>query len=208
MAKLTDGDILSSNNYGDFRVISDEGPRSVRIEFIKTGYRSVIRRRDARRGSARDPFYPSVSGVGFVGEGGRGNKAAYFVWKHMIERCYDANALAHDPSYAGCTVVRDWHNFQNFKKWYEENHKTGLQIDKDILIEGNRVYGPDTCLFVTPKENSIKANAKNYVFLSPDNVRHEIYNMTQFSKENGLDQRHMSGVNTGRRNHHRGWTKA
>ena len=61
------------------------------------------------------------------------------------------------PSYKDCEVCEEWHNFQNFAKWYDENYyevkgeKT--QIDKDILIKGNKIYSPDKCLFVPQKIN-------------------------------------------------------
>lgn len=210
MAALCTGATLNSNNHGKYRVVSDDGAYSVCIEFIKTGYRNIVRRDHASNGNVKDRFSPAVCGVGFIGEGAKsrgGSNKTYNTWANMLERCYSPKLHQKYPTYIGCTVVLEWHNFQNFAQWYEENHKPGLHLDKDIKIHGNRIYGPDTCLFVTQSENAIKANAKHYVFLSPKGVRHEVYNLSQFARVHGLSRGNMVSVNIGSRNHHAGWTK-
>lgn len=70
-------------------------------------------------------------------------------WKHMFHRVYGSN----HPSYSDCTIHPDWHTFSNFNDFYQKNYKPGFQLDKDILVEGNRIYGPDTCCFVPPYIN-------------------------------------------------------
>ncbi len=37
----------------------------------------------------------------------------------------------------------------SFKSWMETQDWEGKQLDKDLLFEGNRVYSPETCVFVT-----------------------------------------------------------
>lgn len=78
----------------------------------------------------------------------------YKTWNHMLQRCYSAKYQEHKPTYKGCTVAEDWLVFSKFKAWAEAQDWEGLQLDKDILIEGNKVYGPDTCAFVTPLVNT------------------------------------------------------
>lgn len=70
----------------------------------------------------------------------------------MLSRCYSAKFQEKRPSYIGCSVSDDWLYYPNFKKWYDENYyeinnKTA-QLDKDILIKGNKIYSADTCVFV------------------------------------------------------------
>ena len=43
--------------------------------------------------------------------------------------------------------------FTNFKSWMIVQDWEGKQLDKDILFEGNNLYGPDTCVFVTRMTN-------------------------------------------------------
>lgn len=69
----------------------------------------------------------------------------------MLQRCYDPKLHLRHPTYKECNVIEEWHNFQNFASWFEKNYIDGYQIDKDLLVEGNKIYSPETCCFV-PKE--------------------------------------------------------
>ncbi len=81
------------------------------------------------------------------------------MWKLVLWRCYDKNFHAKQKSYSDKTVCEEWHNFQNFAEWYEENWKPWMdktwQLDKDILIKGNKIYSPKTCCFVPHEINSL-----------------------------------------------------
>ena len=63
----------------------------------------------------------------------------------MIRRCYAD--LENCSSYKDVIVCKEWHNFQNFAKWYEDNYYQFrdeiMQVDKDILKHGNKEYSPD-----------------------------------------------------------------
>jgi len=116
------------------------------------------------RGNIKNPYHPSVFGVGYFGQGkytakikGKHTKA-YTVWHGMIERGYCIKLKEKRPTYKNVTVCKEWHNFQNFAEWYEENwksHMTGWHLDKDILVRGNKVYSPTTCRFVPPIINTL-----------------------------------------------------
>lgn len=67
----------------------------------------------------------------------------------MLERCYSARYQKKHPTYSGCTVSKEWLTFSNFKAWMEKQDWEGLQLDKDLLTEGNKVYSADSCVFVT-----------------------------------------------------------
>ena len=94
-----------------------------------------------------------------------GGKALYPIawrkWRSMIRRCYNKRTQEDSPSYVGCSVHDDWLLFSNFKKWFDENwcarYNSSYHLDKDILVKGNRVYGPDTCCFV-PKVLNLMVN--------------------------------------------------
>lgn len=79
----------------------------------------------------------------------------YTTWKSMLRRCYAEEYHAKKPTYEGCTVVPEWHRFSNFKAWHDQqNYTEGLQLDKDIIYPGNKVYSPETCVYVTSKLNN------------------------------------------------------
>lgn len=79
----------------------------------------------------------------------------YKVWAHMLGRCYDTRYQAKQPAYIGCSTVSEWHSFNNFRLWVETQDWQGKQLDKDILIQGNKIYGPSACLFVTSAINKL-----------------------------------------------------
>lgn len=72
----------------------------------------------------------------------------YKTWQSMLNRCYSEKLQAKYPTYIGCSVCEEWLTFSNFKRWMETQDWEGKHLDKDILIEGNKVYSPETCVFV------------------------------------------------------------
>ena len=107
-----------------------------------------------------------VCGVGVndydgpVTENGKPIKA-YDTWHSMLRRCYCIKALGRNPTYIGCSVCEEWLSFSNFKTWYDENYKDGFHLDKDILVEGNKIYSSDTCRFVPQYLNKLLTDSGN-----------------------------------------------
>lgn len=77
----------------------------------------------------------------------------YDRWISMLRRCYSAKFHVKQPTYKGCKVCDEWLYFSNFHKWMENQDWEGKQLDKDLLLEGNKIYSPDTCVFVSPRVN-------------------------------------------------------
>ena len=77
----------------------------------------------------------------------------YTRWNGMIQRCYSLREKKRNPTYLDCVCVPEWHYFTNFKSWMEKQDWQGKELDKDLLKLGNKVYGPDTCLFVNKEVN-------------------------------------------------------
>lgn len=76
----------------------------------------------------------------------------YKIWKSMLVRCYDEK-FHHRQTYQDCLVAPVWLKLSNFEKWINTQDWEGKELDKDILFPGNKVYGPDTCVFVTHAVN-------------------------------------------------------
>lgn len=118
-----------------------------------------------RNGQIRCPYEPRVCGIGYIGEGDykptENNKKtdAYSTWSRMIVRCYDHKYHEKYPTYKDCIVSEEWHNFQNFAEWYENNfyqvEEEKMHLDKDILSKCNKVYSSDTCIFVPASINTL-----------------------------------------------------
>lgn len=116
-------------------------------------------------GWAKNPMTPVICGIGYIGIGNynsKDNKKYYNVWSHVIRRCYDNKFILKYPTYKDVTVCEEWHNFQNFAAWYEENYKEGFHLDKDILCKDCKIYSPETCAFVPVEINNfIKGSHKD-----------------------------------------------
>lgn len=89
----------------------------------------------------------------------------YKTWKNMLARCYSPAFQRNQPLYKGCSVDERWHRFSHFKSWMLEQDWEDKQLDKDRKFEGNQVYGPDTCQFLSRLEN----------MYSRSNTMHAIY---------------------------------
>lgn len=102
-------------------------------------------------------YNKTVYGVGYIGEGkykitiNTQRTKVSNAWKNMIQRCYKGSET--HPSYKDVLVCEEWHNFQNFAKWFEENHIDEWHLEKDILKKGNKIYSPENCCFVPPEIN-------------------------------------------------------
>ena len=89
------------------------------------------------------------------------HKKIYAAWFNMLSRCYDEKMLITHPSYRGCSVCSQWLNFQEFAKWYESQQAPdGWHVDKDIRINGNKIYSPQTCGLVPPEINQLFVRQK------------------------------------------------
>jgi len=164
--------ITKYNNNTDIEVAFDNG-------FITHSYYD-----DFIKGSISNPLDKTCYGKGIFGIGIYDSKnKAYPIWRNIFERCYDEKTLKKYPTYIECSVCEEWHNFQNFAKWYNENYYNiegqVMNIDKDILFKGNKIYSPEKCVFV-PKEinvlftksNKRRGNCPIGVYLARDGGRY------------------------------------
>ena len=124
-----------------------------------------------KSGQISNPYDKRTYGVGYKGDGkyvtriNKANSIDNITWHDIIRRCYCEDYINKHPAYRGCSVAEEWHNFQNFAEWYHENYydigEGRIHIDKDILVKGNRIYSPDTCLIVPQRINMIFMNKPN-----------------------------------------------
>lgn len=83
----------------------------------------------------------------------------YRVWKNMLKRCYSTKYQEKQPTYKGCSVSEEWLTFSKFRSWMEQQDWEGKQLDKDLLLEGNKVYSAEACVFVTQMVNSFTTDS-------------------------------------------------
>lgn len=132
---------------------------------FEDGTITQARTKEIMNGSIKSPMLKSVYGVGFLGIGAHvtsknnvKNKT-YDIWCKIIKRCYcktDKNYRSYGAK--GIKVSEEWHCFQNFADWYENNKKQEHDLDKDIL--GGDIYSKEKCIFIHRKINSIIQTSK------------------------------------------------
>jgi hypothetical protein len=155
------------NNFGSKMIIVEyRTNRDIDVYFPEYNWTAKNRRYDNfKKGKISCPYERKVYEVGYPGEGeykvkenGK-NTRVYDTWHNMLYRCYDSKYHKKQPTYTNCEVDEDWLNFQNFAKWYYDNYYEVkdeiMHLDKDILVKHNKIYSPDTCVFVPQKINGL-----------------------------------------------------
>lgn len=117
--------------------------------------RSLARRRLVLGVGINDAKYTTSS----LDESGKRIVCPFYQrWLSMLTRCYSVDFKKKNPTYSGCIVIDDWHKFSNFKKWMAKNDWEGKQLDKDILVLGNKIYSPEFCVFISARINTLLNN--------------------------------------------------
>lgn len=146
------------NNQGEVMFIVEYvNSEDITVQFKRTGEMVKCTYNTFVKGNIKSHFTPTVFGVGITGleptvdENGK-MIDSYNCWCGMLKRCYSAKYQDKYPTYKGCSVCNDWLYYSNFKNWYDENYyeidNQTSQLDKDILVKDNKVYSPNTCMFV------------------------------------------------------------
>lgn len=122
----------------------------------------------------RKPIY----GVGYNSRGryksktdGKATKE-YEAWRGMIKRCYDPDYQEKFPTYKGCSVADEWKDYQVFAEWYVNSvgYESGYQLDKDLLVKGNKVYSANSCCLLPHELNSLLTDRRALRGLHPVGV--------------------------------------
>lgn len=179
------GDIIE-NKYGQKAKIIDierrESGKKNRVYLkiaFESGYESYTTSDNFMRGKVKDYLSPTILGVGILGYVENlklKGMSEYNLWCHMLRRCYDNST---NTTYNDVEVCERWKRFdyfledlpkiKNYDLWkkYKENNpnkKNIYELDKDILINGNKLYSLEACMFVEKKYNAVyNSNSKNEI---------------------------------------------
>lgn len=164
--------------------------------------------RNFKKGEVKCPYEPKVYGIGYIGEGKykcRENGKAtriYDAWCNMLQRCYDEKLHEKHPTYIKCKVCDEWHSFQNFAKWYEDNYyevgNERMHLDKDILVKHNKIYSQETCVFVPQTINKLFVKRQNnrgdsVIGTTPKNGKYEV-NCSLINPQTGKSKQEYLGL--------------
>lgn len=181
------GEVAVNCQGEEMEIIEYRAATDIDILFRETG--NVIRHQhysNFKKGALKDYHLPTFYGHGirkngriFDDNGRRTNAFAH--WDDMLKRCYYETSIEKHPGYSDCYVCDDWLDFTNFEVWVDNNfYKCGnekMVLDKDILFKGNKVYSPDTAIFVPERINGL--------FTKSDRVRGTYPIGVYYKKKNG-----------------------
>ncbi len=165
------GEVFTIRDGYKAEIIKYEGVKSITVKLSDGTIIENVSYGNLKIGSLINPNHRSVYGVGFMGQGvytsqeNNGLSKAYDRWHSLLRRSYWEGYHASDKSYKDVTVCEDWHNFQNFAKWFYENYNPEImqdwQLDKDIICSECKIYSPETCCFVPSEINKFFCKSVN-----------------------------------------------
>lgn len=167
----SEGDEYSTAQGYIVKVLEYVNSSNVLVKFNdKNGTELRVSSVQLKRGNLTNPYHPTVYGKGYIGIGPYESRSSrdkmnreYTLWCGILERCYNEEFHENSPTYKGCLVCEEWHNFQNFAKWCNEQkgfEQKGWHLDKDIIKKGNKIYCPEFCAFVPREINSFPNKRK------------------------------------------------
>lgn len=155
------------NNFGSLMRIKEyRSNKDIDVYFPEYNWtKTQVQYNTFIKGEVKCPYEKTVYGVGYTGEGkykvnenGKITKC-HSIWRSMLERCYNPNYIQKHPTYEQSEVCEEWYNFQVFAKWYYDNYYQiegeTMNLDKDILCKGNKIYSKETCVFVPQNINKL-----------------------------------------------------
>ena len=159
------GKEFETNNFGKCFVIDYKSSKEVFVMFYDPVCIVKCHLGTLNKGQVKNPLVPTFYGKGFIGVGkySKRDYRAFSLWRGMLRRTSCLSIQKRQPTYKDTIVCEEWLNFQNFAKWCysqpllnaKDDKGRYYQLDKDILIKGNKVYSPETCCFVPPVLNNL-----------------------------------------------------
>ena len=190
------GTVYATVVSGNYKIISDEGKSKdkriqyYKIQFLDTGYTTVIQKSQIKTKNIKDPYATTVYGIGVFGEPSAEDVALlYKTWSHMIERCYVTTSSSYQ-NYGGrgCRVSNAWLKFSNFVKdaksltnWeLKVMYPNEYSIDKDWC--NSLLYAKNTCRWSTRKEQANNTRSVKTYKVSKDGHTQYIKGLPSLSK--------------------------
>lgn len=157
------GDTSFNKQNCKMKIIEYNNSHDIIIEFqddykakVHTSYQAFV------NGEVKNPYYPSVCGVGITGNRYQTNNKEYETWSGILERSFDKKSKNKNPTYKDVTCCDEWLLYDNFYEWLhkQKNFDKWIDgyrwaIDKDILVKGNKIYSPETCCLVPMNVNEL-----------------------------------------------------
>lgn len=133
-----------------FTIIEYYNSHSASIQF-EDERKTVLKKiplKDIKNKKVKNPYFPSIQGIGYIGEGESRESVYKFnthpeIYKRWVSILIDCKK-------SKFTIHKDWENFQLFAKWFEQNQVNGFEFSKKFM-NNEKFFGPETCFFLPKK---------------------------------------------------------
>ena len=162
---IKEGDKFINKQGAEFYVKRYTSAANIVVEFMSPVCYSVkTSMGNIRKGHIHNKYLPTVAGVGILGDFKVDVKSKmYSTWVGMLKRVYTPRTELEVINYGDCSVQKEWLNIENFSEWFNvQNLENNWELDKDLLIKGNRVYSESTCIFLPQEINSFLTSRHNH----------------------------------------------
>ena len=179
------GEVGVSNESCIMKIVEYDNANNIIVEFEdEHKYRLHTKYSNFKNGQCKNPYFASVLGHGYLGVDKEGNvpktkefkdgklcvTQEYHKWQNMLQRYFDNKYKEKKPTYKNVTCCSRWLCFANFledfailKQEYNWDENEKLNLDKDILHKGNKIYSLENCVLVP--------DWINLLFIKRDNDR-------------------------------------
>ena len=171
-----EGKVFPTNNFGDIEILEYISSKKVLVKFVRTGNTKHAATGNIKKGNVCDRDAPNLYGVGFTDIPSRVDHRLYGIWNGMLSRCYYDKYHEKYASYKGCEVIGEFKYLSKFIEWCSLQKgfdQEGFQLDKDILIKGNKFYSSETCCFVPKDLNTLLTHRRKDKGLYPVGVSYK-----------------------------------
>lgn len=157
------------NNQGCLmKIIKYNKSSDIIVEFQDNRKTKINSRyKDFIKGSIKNPYYPTIYGVGMIGikysakVNGKICKE-YYTWKNMLYKCYGEKYNNRYSTHNNIVVCDEWLCFENFYEWIHEqsnvnNFLSGNNwlLNRNIIDKHNNIYSPETCCLIPQNVNRL-----------------------------------------------------
>ena len=165
------------------KIVEYNSNKDIIVEFQdEHKYRLHTQYKHFKNGQCKNPFFTSVFGHGYLGTNKEGNIPnvnefkdgkwyntwGYNKWCKMLMRCFYDKTKEKQPTYKDVICCDKWLCFANFledfeilKQEYSWSENETLNLDKDILHKGNKIYSLENCVLVPQWINNLFTKRDN-----------------------------------------------
>jgi hypothetical protein len=164
--------VFEIKKYGKLKILGiyDKEPKKSKryvCEFLDTGFQTVSKLGHIKDGCVKDYLLPDICEIASVGYVKTPeNNPCYKFWDGIIRRCTGRVSEECSIIYKGVTISERWRRFDHFLDdlkdliGFKECIENGVKwdVDKDLLIYGNKLYSKETCCIIPGTINAFFTN--------------------------------------------------